>query len=535
MQETAMPWSSANELFLTFDQIQYLKALNERDAEIAKSLVGRNSSQDKPSLLFRILRRLYFEAKQLTRHLFRNLFVSFLSRLFRIIVSSRTVPEGTTNLDNDFSIEIYSLQFPGLRERLEQSSSDYFVLSREPGQLLWSALRAIRSSVATSTAKVWFGDSRTQNGVLSRRPKFNKLLLRQVDALGPVIVAQRQILEQIPEEISPILWPLYLGMTLPEIDIELIPKVLSVGKPTSIYLLGHTSEANDIVSKEMKREGIRGEIKSNEYGRRSITYIPKDFPLVSIIIPTRGTASSESSSYIFDAVNSIINKSTYSNFEIVIVADNPTPQEVVDQIEKVAHEKVKWVRWTEEFNFSQKMNLGVAASSGKIVLFLNDDVEIVSPDWIESMYSLIGIDSIGYVGALLFFEDQTIQHAGHFYKGGAGHIGFGQPLQLNSSDEQLTLDRITSGVTAACSMITKQLFTSVGGFSPDFPGNFNDVDLGLKIRQTGKQIAVSGKARLYHFESKTRDASVKKTELLALQSRWKSEITEDQFFREIDN
>lgn len=255
---------------------------------------------------------------------------------------------------------------------------------------------------------------------------------------------------------------------------------------------------------------------------------------MSVIIPTRGSFNG-AKSFVGAAVQSIVSKTVYTRYELVIVADEETPQEVIEDLESICSGNdvsLKFLRWTGRFNFSKKINLGAVCSSGDVLLFLNDDIEVVTEDWLSSMNSLIGIDGIAYVGALLFFKDATIQHAGHFYKKGAGHQGFHDAFLPTSPNQVWGLDRVVSGVTAACSLIARTDFEEVGGFSEDFPNNYNDVDFSLKVQEAGKKIAVSGVSRLYHFESKTRQAQVAREELLKLHRRWFEKLKSDPYFRQ---
>ena len=353
-----------------------------------------------------------------------------------------------------------------------------------------------------------------------------------MDAFGPVVLVRTDLLRESSklENIHAELWPLALGLGIPANQVQLIPEVLGVGAVSESVSAPNVAEAIKLVEDELSASNSTAYITVDGLGRRNVCYAVTAAAAVSIVIPTRGSAHN-GQPLILGAVKSILARSTYSNIEFVIVADDPTPQHVIDEIDGLAGDRVRWVRWVEPFNFSSKMNLGAACSTGEYLLFLNDDVEVVSPDWIERMLGLIGVDDIGYAGALLFFEDSTIQHAGHFYASGADHIGLRQTFNPLGSAETLSFDRIVTGLTAACSIIPAELFVERGGFSEEFPGNYNDVDLSLKVREAGAASAVAGGARLYHFESKTRDATVSKAELAALHGRWNMAIKSDRWHR----
>lgn len=532
-EQLSETWSSPNEFVVTERERRYiaeLAAADERIGSEAAVKYGRGTIA-KRSILVRLVRRALFELKKIVGPAARKAQRFALRQWNRRVADRRRVPDGTVFEISGRTFAVINLTSESAKHSLPQTSSEFLILTREPNALLQSAMKPIAAAVASSNAGLWFGDSRNAHGIRERRPKFTRLLLRQVDALGPVVIVRSDVMRTVgTNDTNPNLLPLTLGLTLNPELIELIPEVLGVGSATVSELGECESEAVALVEAELARSSLKATVIPMRLGRRNVEYQQASTPLVSIIIPTCGTGP-DGNAYVAEAVKSILAKSSYSHIEIVIVADDPTPQFVVNQIDTLGGASVKWVRWSEPFNFSSKMNLGAACASGEYLLFLNDDVEVVSTDWIERMLSLIGVDGIQYTGALLFFEDQTIQHAGHFYAGGAGHIAIDNPMRLNDSSQTVALDKIVSGVTAACALIQKQFFTELGGFCEGFPGNYNDVDLCQKVSQTGAQISVAGGSRLYHFESKSRDARVLRSEIELLHQRWYSRIQFDEHYR----
>jgi GT2 family glycosyltransferase len=234
---------------------------------------------------------------------------------------------------------------------------------------------------------------------------------------------------------------------------------------------------------------------------------------------------------VVEAVRSVIDRSTYANLEFVVVADAETPVAVHDALVELAGERLHWVDWRAPFNFAAKVNRGALASSGDHVLLLNDDVEVISPDWLERMLGLAGQPGIGIVGAHLYFEDGSLQHGGHLYQDGApGHAGFGWSTARERSVAELGFDRLASGVTAACALLSRDHFLEVGGMSDLLPGNYNDVDLCMKLRMSGLDAAIAPGARLFHYESKTRDATVVPSELDVLRGRWSAWLQSDRYW-----
>jgi glycosyltransferase involved in cell wall biosynthesis len=257
-------------------------------------------------------------------------------------------------------------------------------------------------------------------------------------------------------------------------------------------------------------------------------------PLVSIVIPTRGTNSLTNGSLgslVIDAVRGIIEMTDYPHFEIIVVADTVADPEVLTRLAEIAGDRLGIVTWEKPFNFSEKMNFGVLHALGDFVLLLNDDVEILTRHWLESMLALAQRPNAGMVGAMLYYDDDTIQHAGHaYYRGSPTHIGLGLPRGSVGPNNGYLVEREVSGVTAACALMPTTVFREVGGFTALLPGNFNDVDLCLKVGWRGYDIYWTPHAELYHFESKSRDAHVHFYELDVIEHRWGLRLDDPRFW-----
>jgi GT2 family glycosyltransferase len=247
-------------------------------------------------------------------------------------------------------------------------------------------------------------------------------------------------------------------------------------------------------------------------------------PLVSIVIPTGGTSAKvrgETRIMVLGAVRSITGISTYTNFEFIFVVDETTPAQVRSELRAATGSRSTFVEWAQPFSFSGKMNLGVLHAKGEFVLLLNDDVELITADWIESMLSLAQLPQAGTVGAMLYYEDDTIQHAGHaYYRLDVTHIGLGSKRGARGPSDGLLVEREVAGNSAACCLIKRELFLRAGGFSPLLPGNFNDVDLCMKVSALGYTSYWTPHAELYHFESKSRDPRVSEYEVQTTWGRW---------------
>jgi GT2 family glycosyltransferase len=258
-------------------------------------------------------------------------------------------------------------------------------------------------------------------------------------------------------------------------------------------------------------------------------------PLVSVVIPTRGTSGrvwGATRAFVVDAVRSIIERSTYDNVEFVVVYDDVTPGPVRRALSEIGGERLALVPFSEPFNFSAKVNLGVTHASGDLVLLLNDDTELIEPTSIEVLVAHLLTSDVAMAGAKLLFADGTLQHGGHVYARDIGHACLGWsgespgPWPLRP----LAVERECSGVTAGCALVRRSAFVEVGGFSSDLPLNYNDVDFCLKLRAAGHRIIWTPWATWYHFESRTRTSVLLDEEYSFVNQRWHYEINNDPYY-----
>ncbi|MGH2939055.1 MAG: glycosyltransferase family 2 protein [Solirubrobacterales bacterium] len=248
-------------------------------------------------------------------------------------------------------------------------------------------------------------------------------------------------------------------------------------------------------------------------------------PKVTIVIPTAGTVREvryEPLVLIEHCVRSIVEHSTYENYEIVVVADTSVDGEVLARLGDHGGERLKIVPFPEPFNFSAKINRGAVHGDGEMLLLLNDDMEVVTPDWIERLVMYAGLPGVGAVGGRLFWEDGRIQHAGIVYEnaGFPGHIyrGFAREWHGYSNNVLVAANYLT--VTGACMMTPRKTFERVGGFSTTFPMNYNDCDYCLKLVSEGERIVYDPDTILFHFESSSRSTDVEDWEKDQLRGRW---------------
>ena len=246
--------------------------------------------------------------------------------------------------------------------------------------------------------------------------------------------------------------------------------------------------------------------------------------MVSIVIPSRGSAGlvwGQTRCFIVEAVRTAIANTEHPNFEIVAVLDTSTPDRVRRDLREVAGDRLVIVDFDEKFNFSRKCNTGFLAARGDVVVMLNDDIEITSPRWLETLVAPLEDPTVGLTGAKLFYQDSTVQHGGHLYdRNEFSHAFLGVQPDSTAAFSALHINRECSGVTAACSAIRRETFEEVGGFCEALPGNFNDVDFSMKVRHAGYRIVWMAHVEAFHFESRTRDPHVNEWEVEAVTRRW---------------
>ena len=240
-------------------------------------------------------------------------------------------------------------------------------------------------------------------------------------------------------------------------------------------------------------------------------------PLVSIIIPNKDHVDDLSR-----CVESIINLSTYDNYEIVIVENNSETAEIRTYYEEISrHPRVQVVEYKGDFNYSKINNFGVQYAKGEYLLLLNNDTEVITPDWMEELLMYAMRKDVGVVGAKLYYPDKTIQHAGIVIGLGAhrtaGHTHYRIPEANVGYMGRLCYAQDVTAVTGACMMVSKALYEELGGLDESFTVALNDVDFCLRVREKGLLNIFTPFAELYHYESKSRGSDKKDDRALRYQ------------------
>lgn len=248
-----------------------------------------------------------------------------------------------------------------------------------------------------------------------------------------------------------------------------------------------------------------------------IKYELTSCPLVSIIIPNKDHVDDLSR-----CVESIINLSTYDNYEIVIVENNSETAEIRTYYEEISrHPRVQVVEYKGDFNYSKINNFGVQYAKGEYLLLLNNDTEVINPDWMEELLMYAMRKDVGVVGAKLYYPDKTIQHAGIVIGLGAhrtaGHTHYRIPEANVGYMGRLCYAQDVTAVTGACMMVSKALYEELGGLDESFTVALNDVDFCLRVREKGLLNIFTPFAELYHYESKSRGSDKKDERALRYQ------------------
>lgn len=369
------------------------------------------------------------------------------------------------------------------------------------------------------------------------KPDFNLDLLRSNNYICHFFVVKRTILKQVKG-----LDPKYNGAQ----DYDFIFRCTELSKnivhiPRILYhwRVHNASTADNPASKlyayeagkkaiedNLARSGEKGSVSMrSDYGFYNVDYALTDQPLVSILIPNKDHID-----ILKQCIRSLKEKATYTNYEIIVIENNSTEPATFEYYDKLKKDGIQVLYYPEfGFNYSAINNWGVKNCKGEYLLFLNNDIEVITPDFIEKMLSNCERPGIGAVGAKLYYPDNTIQHAGIIIGIGgiAGHAFLNLPRARSGYLHKASLQMNVSAVTAACMMVSRKIFDLVGGFEETLSVAFNDVDLCLRIQKAGYHNVYNPHVEMYHHESKSRgteDSEAKarrfQTEIEFMRTNW---------------
>jgi len=348
------------------------------------------------------------------------------------------------------------------------------------------------------------------------KPDFNMDYLCAAYYTGHLLVVKRSLLERTegPANEYKAMWEYDMALRISESakHVGHIPRVLCHVRSEDMedqsgreMMSQNTAEAGRLaVQEHYKRMGVPARVSHGILpGTYHTSYFLQEQPLVSVIIPNKDHKED-----LNRCIDSLENKSFYKNMEYIIIENNSEEPETYEYYESLQREnpKARVVVWKEAFNYSAINNFGVRQANGEYLLLLNNDTEVINSDCIEELLGYCCRPDVGAVGAKLYYEDDTVQHAGVILGMGgvAGHAFLG----LDGADPGYCRRSVCAqeycAVTAACMMVKRSDYEAVGGFSEELAVAFNDVDFCMKLRQRGKRIIFNPFAQLYHLESKSR-------------------------------
>lgn len=338
---------------------------------------------------------------------------------------------------------------------------------------------------------------------------------------------------------------LFLRLSEKTNNIYHIPKVLyhwRMVEGSTSMTISNKSYATDkgkmAIENALKRRKIKGHVEKDiESTYYRVVYDIEKEPLVSIIIPTRDYLDITK-----NCVDSIYEKTTYKNFEIIIANNDSKEKATLDFFKEYSkkYDNFKVVDCIMEFNYSKINNLAIEKSNGEYIVLLNNDTEIITPEWLTTMVGYAMQKHVGCVGAkLLYPDDLTVQHGGVILGlgGVASHAYVGEPRNALGMYGRLRVPYDYAGNTAACLVVSKKKYNEVKGLNEDLKVAYNDVDFNLKLLKNGYYNVTLPQVELIHYESKSRglDTSSEKYQRFLRESKymwdnWGDIMNNDPFY-----
>ena len=286
---------------------------------------------------------------------------------------------------------------------------------------------------------------------------------------------------------------------------------------------------------ERRKETATIEKGYEQFGMFNISFSPRESDYISIIIPTKNKAN-----ILKQCLDSIYIKNKYKNFEVIVIDNGSTEDSIFKLFDEYSKkDNFSVLTLDMPFNYSKLNNEAAKIAKGNLLLFLNNDIEVISENWLEEMAGQAIRQHIGAVGVKLLYPNNTIQHCGIVigFGGVAGNAYSGTPKEEDGYASRLKINYNYSAVTAACLMLRKDLFFEISGFTEELAVAFNDVDLCLKLLEKNYFNLCMPKIELYHHESLSRgsdstpeniDRFIKEQNYM--KDRWKKWIMRDPFY-----
>lgn len=434
---------------------------------------------------------------------------------------------------------------------IAMATGDYIALFDHDDLLHPSALFEVMKVICEEKADFIYTDEATfespnPNKIIHNhfKPDFAIDNLRAVNYICHLSVFSKELLDQVggfrAEFDGSQDHDMILRLTEKAKKIVHIPQILYYWRShpqsvaQSIGAKSYTVEAGKrAVLDSLARQGIKATIESSRAlpTMYRLRYETDTKHKVSIIIPNKNHLSD-----LKTCITSILERTTYPNYEIIIVDNGSTDESLFEYYEKIKeHENIQVCSLDIPFNYSRLNNYAAELATGDFYLLLNNDIEIITPEWLEEMLMYGQREDVGAVGAMLYYPDDTIQHAGVIL--GVGGVACHAYCRFDKRDlgyvGRLCYAQDLSAVTAACMMVKASVWKEVGGLDEGFKVAFNDIDLCMKIRKTGHLIVWTPYAEAYHYESKSRgyeDTPEKRArfldETVRFQTKWRRELND---------
>lgn len=436
-------------------------------------------------------------------------YISPLKTKFLVLVNDEKSKEniGKQTYSN-YDVEI--IEPNKYKEKIENSDSDYCVFMGKNISLQPFTLFAIQDFIEHNECNIIYSDNDYIKDGKRIEPEFKPHFayhnILSKNYMGNLLIIKTKFLKQYSYILE--------NLSKTETYYNLILNCLPITKRIMHIdmVLFHKLQDDEIDTEEQKRL-IREYLDKNQIkydsvidgefkGQYRINYKIENKEKVSIVIPNMDHIED-----LKKCVDSIL-KSTYTNYEIVIVENNSRNKETFEYYKELEkNDKIKVVTLKiNGFNFSKIVNFGVENSDGKYIVLLNNDIEIINNDWLEQMIMYVQNDDVGICGARLYFSDNSIQHAGVVIgvRGLAGHRYREVRKEDFSAKDDISYVQDMSAVTAACFMVKKSDYNKVLGFDEKLAVAFNDVDFCMKIRKEKELIVYNPFVQAYHYESKSR-------------------------------
>ena len=347
------------------------------------------------------------------------------------------------------------------------------------------------------------------------KPDYNPDYLCCVNYMCHLVVVKRELLDSVgllrKEYDGSQDYDFLLRCTEKTQNIRHVPKILYHWRSHEGSTAGNPDDkpyaviaGEKALAAHYERLGIKAQV---EYTGNPVVFRTrfeiKGNPRVSILIPNKDHTED-----LEKCISSIMKKSTWKNIQIIVIENNSEEEKTFHYYEEVQKRfsAVQVVKWNGPFNYSAINNFGAKYADGDFLLLLNNDTEVITPDWLESMMGYCQREDVGIVGAKLLYPDNTVQHAGVVVgiAGFAGHILTGYDQNAPGYLWRLQTAQDESAVTGACLMVKRSVFDALQGLDESFAVALNDIDFCLRARTLGKLVVFTPEARLYHYESKSR-------------------------------